>query len=303
MTRREKAMSGRGGAHEKTRKTVALCPIVCCIYFVLALTTGALVNHISSEGLVPIICTDNRANSFNDHHALIQISAPFHQAVPEHAVILLLDDLHLFTQTWYYSALSYPMLNDRLSTALVLRDPDLADVDDGDEKDVPLSVQRRILLPFGQVKGLHSTEIEGFDKTVERELTAPQRAAWQRELDARTAYRDAAIVSLVLGEFDRRYLLTAPQWDRLLALLGKVMQGYGPDMQRLFAYSAASAPWYLQGFTMFLPLQGIPEDDLEKALGKERWERWTSSSEHANGSQYWRNVMTFHEQRKKESEK
>ena len=170
MTRREKAMSGRGGAHEKTRKTVALCPIVCCIYFVLALTTGALVNHISSEGLVPIICTDNRANSFNDHHALIQISAPFHQAVPEHAVILLLDDLHLFTQTWYYSALSYPMLNDRLSTALVLRDPDLADVDDGDEKDVPLSVQRRILLPFGQVKGLHSTEIEGFDKTVEREL-------------------------------------------------------------------------------------------------------------------------------------
>ena len=135
-----------------------------------SLTTGALVNHISSEGLVPIICTDHRANSFNDHHGLVQITAPFHQAVPEHAVVLLLDDLHLFTQTWYYSALSYPMLNDRLSVALVLRDPDLDDVDEGDEKDVPLSVQRKILLPFGQVKGLHSTEILGFDKSVEREL-------------------------------------------------------------------------------------------------------------------------------------
>jgi hypothetical protein len=139
---------------------------------VLALTIGALVNHISSEGLVPIICTDHRANCFNDHHALIQITAPFHEVVPHHAVVLLLDDLHLFTQTWYYSALSYPMLNERLSTALVLRDPDLDEVDEGDEKDIPLSIQRKILLPFGEVKGLHSTEVEGFDKSIERELRA-----------------------------------------------------------------------------------------------------------------------------------
>ncbi|KAF2993038.1 hypothetical protein E8E13_000516 [Curvularia kusanoi] len=130
------------------------------------------VNHISSEGLVPIICSDHRANCFNDHHALVQITAPFHQAVPEHTVILLLDDLHLFTQTWYYSALSYPMLNDRLSTTFVLRDPDMDDVDEGDEKDIPLSIQRKILSPFGQVKGLYGMEVEGFDKGIERELRA-----------------------------------------------------------------------------------------------------------------------------------
>ena len=135
-----------------------------------ALTQRVLVNHISSEGLVPIICTDFRADCFNDHHALVQITAPFHQAVPEHTVVLLLDDLHLFTQTWYYSALSYPMLNDRLSTAFVLRDPDMDDVDEGDEKDIPLPLQRKLLLPFGQVKGLYSMDIEGFNKTVEREL-------------------------------------------------------------------------------------------------------------------------------------
>ncbi|XPS81799.1 Pyruvate kinase [Ascochyta lentis] len=128
------------------------------------------VNHISSEGLVPIVCTDRRADFFNDHHALIQITAPFHQAVPEHTVVLLVDDLHLFAQTWYYSALSYPMLNDRLSTAFVLRDPDMDDVDEGDEKDIPLALQRKILLPFGQVKGLYSMHMEGFDKTVAREL-------------------------------------------------------------------------------------------------------------------------------------
>lgn len=129
-----------------------------------------LVNHISSEGLVPILCTDRQADCFNDHHALIQITAPFHQAVPEHTVILLLEDLHLFTQTWYYSALSYPMLNDRLSTAFVLRDPDMDDVDEGDEKDIPLALQRKLLLPFSQVKGLYSMDIEGYNETVEREL-------------------------------------------------------------------------------------------------------------------------------------
>jgi hypothetical protein len=130
------------------------------------------VNHISSEGLVPIICSDYRADNFNDHHLLIQITAPFHQAVPEYSVVLLLEDIHLFTQTWYYSALSYPMLNDRLSTTFILRDPDMDDVDEGDEKDIPLALQRKLLLPFGQVKGLYSMEVEGFNKTVERELRA-----------------------------------------------------------------------------------------------------------------------------------
>ncbi|KAF1930512.1 uncharacterized protein M421DRAFT_20466, partial [Didymella exigua CBS 183.55] len=130
------------------------------------------VNHVSSEGLVPIICADRQADCFNDHHALVQITAPFHQAVPEHTVVLLLEDLPLFTQTWYYSSLSYPMLNDRLATTFTLRDPDMDDVDEGDEKDIPLPLQRKLLLPFGQVKGLYSMAIEGYSKTVEHELRA-----------------------------------------------------------------------------------------------------------------------------------
>lgn len=121
---------------------------------------------------MPIVCTDRQADCFNDHHALVQIAAPFHQGAPEHTVVLLLEDLHLFTQTWYYSALSYPMLNDRLTTAFVLRDPDMDDVDEGEEKDIPLALQRKLLLPFGQIKGLYSAAVEGFSKTVERELRA-----------------------------------------------------------------------------------------------------------------------------------
>lgn len=118
-----------------------------------------LVNHITSEGLVPIVCTDARADSFTTHHALVEITAPFHQAVPEHTVIVLLDDLHLFTQTWFYSALSYPMLNDRLATTFSLR-----------ETTTPLHLQSRLLLPFGQIKGLYQLSVQGYDSALKREL-------------------------------------------------------------------------------------------------------------------------------------
>jgi hypothetical protein len=125
-----------------------------------------LVNHISSEGLVPIVCTDRHADAFTTHHALVQITAPFHQAVPEHTVVVLLDDLHLFTRTWYYSALSYPMLNDRLSTTFVLRNPEPAST----TQSISLALQGRLLYPFEQVKGLYNMDISGYAPSVEKEL-------------------------------------------------------------------------------------------------------------------------------------
>lgn len=132
-----------------------------------------LVNHISSEGLVPIVCTDQRADAFDGHHALVQISAPFHQAVPEHTVLILLEDLHLFTQTWHYSALSYPMLNDRLSTTFTLRDPNQEQgtgTDGSHKPNVAIALQRRLLLPFEQVKGLYSVQVLGYAPKVHQEL-------------------------------------------------------------------------------------------------------------------------------------
>ncbi|CAO2649764.1 Nn.00g010560.m01.CDS01 [Neocucurbitaria sp. VM-36] len=130
-------------------------------------------NHISSEGLVPIVCTERRADAFTAHHALVQITAPFHHASPEHTVVVLLDDLHLFTQTWYYSALSYPMLNDRLSTTFVLRDPDYDEsigAAGGEKKAASIALQKRLLLPFEQVKGLYHMEISGYAQQVKNEL-------------------------------------------------------------------------------------------------------------------------------------
>ncbi|KAG9194370.1 hypothetical protein G6011_04405 [Alternaria panax] len=152
-----------------------------------ATTLGGIrgrLSHISSEGLVPIVCTDARADAFTSHHAAVQITAPFHGVVPEHMVVMLVDDLHLFTKTWYYSSLSYPMLNERLFTAFVLRNPYAKhnDEDEGTQEErgeqqglgVPIALQRRLLLPFEHVKGLHGTSVHGYSPAVREELARLQ---------------------------------------------------------------------------------------------------------------------------------
>jgi hypothetical protein len=105
----------------------------------------------------------------------VSITAPFHQAVPEHTVVMLVDDLHLFTRTWHYSALSYPMLNDRLNVTFLLRDPDHDPEDPAsEEKEIPLALQKKLLLPFEAVKGLHGTQIHGYAPAVQTELARLQ---------------------------------------------------------------------------------------------------------------------------------
>ncbi|KAE8840803.1 hypothetical protein PTNB85_04202 [Pyrenophora teres f. teres] len=171
----------------------------------LAQSPADRLNHISSEGLVPIVCTESRANEFSSHYAVVQITAPFHGVVAEHMVVMLVDDLHLFAQTWYYSALSYPMLNERLSTMFILRNPN-REVD-SDEQDigVPLSIQRRLLYPFEHVKGLHGTEFQNYDPTIQAELSRLQAKpipTLQEALESATDYMEAGDVALTAPNTD-----------------------------------------------------------------------------------------------------
>lgn len=116
------------------------------------------VNHIASEGLVPIVCAKEKAEQFQGEHALVTITAPFNEAAFEHTVVVLLDDVHLFAQTWYYSALTYPLLNHRLKTTFTLQAP------------ATIPLQQKILFPFEHVKELYSMEAIGFSQHVTQEL-------------------------------------------------------------------------------------------------------------------------------------
>ena len=139
-------------------------------------------------------------------------------------------------------------------------------------------------------------------KAVDSELTEPQRASWQKEVDARTTFRDHAIAAMIMAEFDRKNSLTAAQWTKLEELVTKFLSDYSTDISSMFS-SGNSTPWYMESYAMFLPFAGIPEGTLKPILEKEQWDHWTGSNEFANVNNYWENVRQNHEQRLKLREK
>jgi len=104
------------------------------------------------------VCAQKQAAQFQGEHALVTITAPTDEEPPDHAMVVLLDDLPLFTQNWHYSELRYPDLKHQLKATFTLRAP------------AHKALQEKILLPFGQVKGLHSIDAPGFSAQVKQEL-------------------------------------------------------------------------------------------------------------------------------------
>lgn len=133
-------------------------------------------------------------------------------------------------------------------------------------------------------------------KTVERELTAEQRAVWDKEVEARKQFRDKTIVGAILAEFDRQVPLRKEQWDKLEPMMQKIITEYTDEIGTFFSFSEGSA-WYLQNYTRFMPLAGIPEEELKALLGKEQWDRWTTTEEFANAKNYWNNIRQNHQNR------
>jgi hypothetical protein len=135
-------------------------------------------------------------------------------------------------------------------------------------------------------------------KTVNSELNEAQRAAWEKEMAERAAYREKATVGAVMAEFDRSNSLTIAQWTALEPLVAGLIKEYSPEIGGMFSPSN-SIPWYLQYYTTLIPFVGIPEEDLKKILRKDQWERWIGSGEYSNCKNYWENIQNNHAQRVK----
>ncbi|KAF2644548.1 hypothetical protein P280DRAFT_443311 [Massarina eburnea CBS 473.64] len=131
------------------------------------------VHHISTEGFVPIVASGPRASLFRDHTFHVEITAPRYDAHPDHSLVLLLEDVPLFAKTWYYSALSYPVLNTELHVSFKVRPVDGwldCSYNDGEEKEVGIELQRKMVAPFEKVKGLRGTHFSGFDEKVKEDV-------------------------------------------------------------------------------------------------------------------------------------
>lgn len=137
-----------------------------------------------------------------------------------------------------------------------------------------------------------------WDETVKVELTAKQQESWQKETDARTVFRDQAITSLVLEEFNRKYQLTPEQRGKLEPLIAKTIHDYSADFVQIFSpYNPV--PWFMEGVYLLMPFAGVPDADLKAILSKDQVDRWNGSPECSNATNLWQSVQQIHNQRVK----
>ncbi|MCB1063412.1 MAG: hypothetical protein KDN20_10895 [Verrucomicrobiae bacterium] len=131
-------------------------------------------------------------------------------------------------------------------------------------------------------------------------LDESQTQAWQTATENRETMRRNAIASMVSVYFEGRLGLDEKQGTALRAKLTTAVQTYGPDIESYF--TSWSSPWYLQYYSIGLPLMGIPEKELKELLSKDQFTIWEQQFQ-GNAANYWDSIESRHKQRTKEDEK
>ncbi|KAI4207830.1 MAG: hypothetical protein LQ346_000333 [Caloplaca aetnensis] len=154
------------------------------------------IDHISSEGRVPIITTGSKAEHFDSFHLWISVDTPGISFTGcAYSMLICLEDLPAFTRVWHFSNLNHQGLNSHLRLSLNLKDPHVFD------RKIPKDLQNRLLRPFGVVKGLHSLYVNGakvlpsVEEALRKEQAIPDLSPEQC-LEMATALKDAGNKSL-----------------------------------------------------------------------------------------------------------
>ena len=161
------------------------------------------IEHINSEGKVPIVAKGRRAADFNQHHLHIYVDTP-ESTVRYHgdtvSMLTCLEDLPAFGQMWRYSDLNHQrQLNPHLTLKLTIKDPHVPD------RKIPKQLQERLLLPFGSVKGLAKVSVGGTHllPSVEKRLTelrAIEEPSVESCIASATALKDQGNAALAAGK-------------------------------------------------------------------------------------------------------
>jgi hypothetical protein len=131
-------------------------------------------------------------------------------------------------------------------------------------------------------------------ETLKTVLTDDQRKMYESVLSEREAYRNRAIVQIVLAQLDTTLRISGEQADKLEPLLAAVVKDYWLDYQRSFSGSNyAIYPYYLP-----VMLSGIPESDRKAILTPEQLKQFDGDGQNRyNG--WWENMKRQHDQRLK----
>ena len=116
--------------------------------------------HVMSEGHCPIVIQDGFAKRFKNYKLEVGIDAPQYELLEmdTECFIIHVDDVPKFTKSWFLADLSHPTLNPNLRLNLRLHDPFSGE---GEDKHIPRSLQRQLLLPWATVKNLGQMTLGG----------------------------------------------------------------------------------------------------------------------------------------------
>ena len=118
------------------------------------------ISHVNSEGKVAIVARGDRASDFKGYHLRVYINTPDLAPWSAHphesySMITCIQELDAFTRIWHFSNLNnMRQLNPHLTLRLDLKNPHPPN------ENLPKALQRRLILPFGEVKDLHATEFD-----------------------------------------------------------------------------------------------------------------------------------------------
>ena len=129
-------------------------------------------------------------------------------------------------------------------------------------------------------------------------LDAQQAAAAAKSVSERETFKSESIAAFVVAMFDQSHHLTAAQQPVMTTAVAKAVQEYQADIGTYFS-GYRSTEWYLQGYTMFLPVAAVPETELKSILGPECFDSWTHSAQYGNTMTYWVNLKENHDARAK----
>ena len=150
----------------------------------------------------------------------------------------------------------------------------------------PQEIQKR-LMSMGSYYGDRNLVPEDqslWKSAIDHGLTAEQRKAWKVETDLREAYHGQGVVGLVISEAERRLRLGPEQTAQLQSKVAAVIKEYGADIGRYF-----SSPWYLQSYSVLIPLAGVPEAEMKTVLQESQMEVW-KEREFNRINSYWSNI-------------
>lgn len=157
--------------------------------------------HLSSEGRVVIVTTGEKAKRFTDFHLWVYIDSALSQN-GMYSMLICLDDLDAFTDGWHSNNLSYPYLNSQLSVKLTVQDPYTFD------RQLPKSLQQRLILPFGVIKNLMVFSVHGHEvlpsikDAVVKEQGVPDPTR-EECLEKATTLKEVGIKLLEAGNYRR----------------------------------------------------------------------------------------------------